>query len=431
MPTELAGFDPAQIDDWDEANLKQTEPADFLAVKPGDVITQINGQDVAVDEFWKLNQALAQSDGKPVDLTVAADGGKGAVSHEMVWPHMQDSFVKDDLDFLGMIPRAVIAAIPEKKSPAVGKLFPGDVIEDLESAGDGLADPTRSQVRETLAQAGDKQLAVSLTVLGEDGKERTAENITPNVNLGGGKVGLGIGLQNDEQHLVVADVMKGSSADGKIPVRATITAANDKPITNWFELRTIIAGCAAGDSLKVTYLAHGDETPKVAEIPLTAADIQSARTIAFASDLMLREMPGQKKTTNPVTALKLGVVETRDLIAQFYLTLRRMFTGELSYKNAMGPVGMFTTGKQIATKGANWLLWYLAMISANLAVVNFLPIPIVDGGLFTLLILEKIQGKPLSPEIQRIVQAVGLALILGVFLLVTWQDIARAAGYVN
>jgi regulator of sigma E protease len=61
--------------------------------------------------------------------------------------------------------------------------------------------------------------------------------------------------------------------------------------------------------------------------------------------------------------------------------------------------------------------------------VNFLPIPIVDGGLFTLLILEKVQGKPLSPDAQRIVQMVGLVLILGVFLLVTYQDIARMAGY--
>jgi regulator of sigma E protease len=69
------------------------------------------------------------------------------------------------------------------------------------------------------------------------------------------------------------------------------------------------------------------------------------------------------------------------------------------------------------------------LISANLAVVNFLPIPIVDGGLFTLLILEKVQGKPLSPDAQRIVQMVGLVLILGVFLLVTYQDIARMAGY--
>ena len=75
------------------------------------------------------------------------------------------------------------------------------------------------------------------------------------------------------------------------------------------------------------------------------------------------------------------------------------------------------------------MLWFLSLISANLAVVNFLPIPIVDGGLFTLLILEKVQGKPLSPDAQRIVQMVGLVLILGVFLLVTYQDIARWAGY--
>jgi len=51
--------------------------------------------------------------------------------------------------------------------------------------------------------------------------------------------------------------------------------------------------------------------------------------------------------------------------------------------------------------------------------------------LFTLLILEKIQGKPLSAEMQKIVQTVGLVLILGVFLLVTYQDIARWAGYAN
>jgi regulator of sigma E protease len=82
-----------------------------------------------------------------------------------------------------------------------------------------------------------------------------------------------------------------------------------------------------------------------------------------------------------------------------------------------------------ASRGVTWLLWFLANISANLAVVNFLPLPIVDGGLFTLLILEKIQGKPLSPDAQRIVQMVGLVLILGVFLMVTYQDIARLAGY--
>ena len=88
------------------------------------------------------------------------------------------------------------------------------------------------------------------------------------------------------------------------------------------------------------------------------------------------------------------MTETRDFILQFYVTLRRMVDGVVSYKNLMGPLGIFHAGTEFAYKGNDWLIWFLAMISANLAVVNFLPIPIVDGGLFMFLILEKIQGKP-------------------------------------
>ena len=61
--------------------------------------------------------------------------------------------------------------------------------------------------------------------------------------------------------------------------------------------------------------------------------------------------------------------------------------------------------------------------------MNFLPIPIVDGGLFVFLILEKLQGKPLSPRAQWIAQVIGLALILSVFLFVTYQDIAHMRGF--
>ena len=71
------------------------------------------------------------------------------------------------------------------------------------------------------------------------------------------------------------------------------------------------------------------------------------------------------------------------------------------------------------------LIWFLAMISANLAVVNFLPIPIVDGGLFMFLIIEKFQGRPLSPKVQSIAQLVGIAMIVSVFIFVTYQDIMR------
>jgi regulator of sigma E protease len=140
---------------------------------------------------------------------------------------------------------------------------------------------------------------------------------------------------------------------------------------------------------------------------------------------MLHERVEPRKTSSPITAAAWGVTETRDFVLQFYLTLHRMFQGSVSYKNMMGPVGIFNAGRAFDYKGNDWLIWFLAMISANLAVVNFLPIPIVDGGLFTFLVVEKIQGKPLSAKTQSIAQVVGLAIILSVFLLVTYQDIAR------
>src|SRR6185369_1567271 len=127
----------------------------------------------------------------------------------------------------------------------------------------------------------------------------------------------------------------------------------------------------------------------------------------------------------PLQAAAWGVTETRDFILQFYLTLRRIFGGSVGADNLMGPIGIFTNGAKVAFRGWDWLTWFLSMISANLAVVNFLPIPIVDGGLFVFLLLEKSMGRPLSPRAQSIAQIVGLALILSVFLFVTYQDINR------
>src|SRR5688500_9192353 len=128
---------------------------------------------------------------------------------------------------------------------------------------------------------------------------------------------------------------------------------------------------------------------------------------------------------NPFTTMGWVVVETCNLLIHFYLTLTLLFQGSVSVTNFMGLIGIVHAGSMYAFRGWDWLIWFLAMISANLAVVNFLPIPIVDGGLFTFLIIEKISGKPLSPRMQTVAQLVGLAIILSVFLLVTYQDIMR------
>jgi regulator of sigma E protease len=70
-------------------------------------------------------------------------------------------------------------------------------------------------------------------------------------------------------------------------------------------------------------------------------------------------------------------------------------------------------------------MYLLAFISANLAVINFLPIPVVDGGVFVLLIVEKMKGAPVSIRVQEVITYAGLALLGTVFIYITYHDFLR------
>ena len=127
---------------------------------------------------------------------------------------------------------------------------------------------------------------------------------------------------------------------------------------------------------------------------------------------------------NPVLALQTGVRQAYRVTVQTIQTIRHMvFTHKVGLSKVSGPVGIVRMGTQVADSGMLNLLFFLGIISANLAVINFLPMPIVDGGLFLFLILEKIRGEPVSIKTQIATQLIGIALIATVFLLVTYQDI--------
>jgi regulator of sigma E protease len=93
-----------------------------------------------------------------------------------------------------------------------------------------------------------------------------------------------------------------------------------------------------------------------------------------------------------------------------------------------GPLGIINLGGQIAQSSTVKFLFFLAMISANLAVINFLPLPIVDGGLMVFLLIEKIKGSPVSLRVQVATQMIGIFLIVSLFLLVTYNDAVRLWG---
>ena len=72
-----------------------------------------------------------------------------------------------------------------------------------------------------------------------------------------------------------------------------------------------------------------------------------------------------------------------------------------------------------------YLIFFLGIISVNLAVINFLPLPIVDGGLFLFLVYEKLKGRPPSLAFQNAATILGIAMIGLVLVVVTWNDVVR------
>ncbi len=403
-------------------------PAEMLAIHPGDKVVQINGQ--AIDphkDFYKLDRALQTSAGQPVALTVL--DAKGNTRIVNISPRLQATFSGDPLNFAGMIPRPMIHLVPET-SPAKGKLLPDDAIVSVSLGGLKTVNPTFAQFIEIVNNAGQQDRPVQIEVL-RNGKVIPPIEVKPAIKLPNGRIGFGIAMDYYDPTPIVAGLVEDSPArQAGIPDGARILSVNNHPVQSWFQVKDALASANPAQPLSI--VAQTPSGPKDFTLHLTADQIRWIAGLRYSNPLMLNELASvfsdqvePRKTSNPFVAAAWGAAETRDFILQFYITLQRMFQGSVSYKNMMGPVGIVTTGAHFAFKGIDWLIWFLSMISANLAVVNFLPIPIVDGGLFTFLILEKIKGKPLSQRAQSVAQVIGLALILGVFLLVTYQDIVR------
>jgi len=135
------------------------------------------------------------------------------------------------------------------------------------------------------------------------------------------------------------------------------------------------------------------------------------------------------KGENALDAVVIGVHKTYYFIVQVYEVINRMiFSRSVGVENLSGPLGIVSIGGKMAEKGFVDFLFFMAIISANLAVLNFLPLPIVDGGLMVFLIIEKIKGSPVSLRVQVATQMIGLFLLIGAFIYVTFNDVLKLVG---
>jgi regulator of sigma E protease len=105
--------------------------------------------------------------------------------------------------------------------------------------------------------------------------------------------------------------------------------------------------------------------------------------------------------------------------------LKKLVSGQISATNLGGPGTIATVATSEATEGTSRLLLFLTMLSANLAIVNFLPIPVLDGGHMVFLAYEGIFRRPVTEKVQVVLTYAGLAFILGLMLFVIFLDVSR------
>jgi regulator of sigma E protease len=174
--------------------------------------------------------------------------------------------------------------------------------------------------------------------------------------------------------------------------------------------------------VKLTF--NTSEGTKDATLTFTQADHEAVmERLHYLVGLPLAYRTKTQVAKNAWDAVLMGMDHTKKFVLNVYMTLAGLVVGTVDPSNLHGIVGITKVGYDVQERGPVWLWYLLAMVSVNLAVANFLPLPIVDGGLFLLLVVEKIRGKPLSVKVQTAIQTVGIVLLAGLFLFVTYNDI--------
>jgi regulator of sigma E protease len=133
----------------------------------------------------------------------------------------------------------------------------------------------------------------------------------------------------------------------------------------------------------------------------------------------------RQKAANTVEAVSLGFSDTWDSMKQVFQNLRGMIIGTISPENLGGPVTIARVAYRVAGMDFWEFVFFLGLISVNLAVINFLPIPVLDGGHMVFLLYEKVRGKPASEGVRIGATYAGLALILCLMVFVLYLDISR------
>ncbi|MGK0673253.1 MAG: RIP metalloprotease RseP [Halothiobacillaceae bacterium] len=124
-------------------------------------------------------------------------------------------------------------------------------------------------------------------------------------------------------------------------------------------------------------------------------------------------------------AIQAGLLRTLDMSVLSLRVMGKMLTGEATLENISGPLGIADIAGRSLVLGLSSFLAFLALVSLSLAILNLLPIPVLDGGHLLFYLIEALRGRPLSDEAQMLAQRVGMSLLLALMALALFNDLTR------
>ncbi len=421
-------------------------------LRPGDEIRAVNGQ--PVQSPWHYEQMLSEIFRPEVTLQVSRqwplDPESDQRTMETVKLPMQIDYVVEnfrneyDLTHFGsIVPRLKVAAVAEptkienminwfrktilrKESlSSIKDLFsPEDI---LLKVGD-IDSPNYRQLREITTAHENKDLSITVLRKDKQGQEQKVEVVVrPKAKPGSDRVTIGLGLSLDIEHPVVGQVLPVPGITGDIqgiPSGARIVAVAGQPVANFFDIATGLQE-NAGKQVRIDYQFDG----KSAAVSFTVPEHEPVHAQAvLAVGLPFAEYTREYKASSPVQAVRMGFKKVSQFVIQNYLTLASLIKGDLPSSALMGPVGILSVSYQATGLSLDRYLYFLGLISSCLAVMNLLPLPVLDGGHIIFLIIEKITGKPIHEKILAPIMYIGLALLLGLILWVSFNDVLRLIG---
>lgn len=284
--------------------------------------------------------------------------------------------------------------------------------------------PNFEQLRNLVKEYKNKDMPVTVLRKNEQGNEQMTEVLVhPKTDPATDRVLMGIAVVLDMDAPIVAQVLDSSeqAMPLTIPAGSTIISVDGEPVSSFYEIAQMLQK-NAGKKISLDYIIGADAGGTAVMVPqLEPVHAQGS----IAEGIPFQDLTHEFKATNPIIATKMGLKKAWQFVSRSLVTLGRLFQGSVPVKALSGPVGIISMTYQVAGASLDQYLYFLGLISSCLAVMNLLPLPVLDGGHIVILLIEKITGKPINERLLAGAMYAGMALLLVVMLWITYQDIIR------